>query len=152
MSITVDANVLLYASDDESPRHAAAGQLLRRLADGPEIVYLFWPVIMAYLRISTHPSIFARPMEPAVARGNIDRLMDRPNVRCPGEGDGFWRTFRNLADVDVIRGNLVTDSHIAALMLFHGATTIYTSDRDFRRFPGITPVDPYTDGTPREIP
>lgn len=146
MSVTVDANVLLYASDEDSARHDSAMALLQQLAAGPGLVYLFWPVAMAYLRIATHPNIFNRPLTPAVARDNIDRLLGRPNVRCPGEGDDFWLVYRDLAGQDSIRGNLVTDSHIAALMLHHGVSTIYTADRDFRRFRGITSLDPYSPG------
>jgi predicted nucleic acid-binding protein len=37
----------------------------------------------------------------------------------------------------------VTDAHIAALMRRHGVRVIYTRDRDFRRFDGIEPVDPF---------
>ena len=61
MSVTIDANVLLYASDAHSPRHRSARDLLERLAAGPGLVYVFWPVAMAYLRIATHPRIFENP-------------------------------------------------------------------------------------------
>jgi toxin-antitoxin system PIN domain toxin len=145
MSVTVDANVLLYASDGRNPRHEPARELLVRLAEGPELVYIFWPVAMAYLRIGTHPSIFDEPLQPAEARANLDQLLGRAHVRCPGEGDGFWRTYEDLVGDDVIRGNLVTDSHIAALMRQHGVRTIFTADRDFRRFTGITARDPYAE-------
>jgi hypothetical protein len=42
----------------------------------------------------------------------------------------------------VVRANLVPDAHIAALMLQHGVGTIWTVDRDFRRFDGITTREP----------
>ena len=144
MSVAVDANVLLYASDDASDRQPAARALLADLASGPDLVYVFWPVTMAYLRIATHPGIFERPLAPATARANVRDLIERPHVRCPGEGAGFWALFEATADPDVIRGNLVTDAHIATLMRQHGVATIWSADRDFRRFPGITGLDPYT--------
>lgn len=143
MSVTIDANVLLYASDESSPRHASAAELVGRLAKGPDLVYLFWPVAMAYLRISTHPRVFDHPLDPAQARHNLDQLMGRAHVRCPGESDHFWETYQELVGDDAVRGNLVTDSHVAALMRQHGVATIFTADRDFRRFPGITARDPY---------
>jgi len=68
VSAACDTNVLLYASDEQSPRQRAAVELLTRLAQGPEIVYLFWPVLIGYLRIATHPSVFERPLTPARAR------------------------------------------------------------------------------------
>jgi toxin-antitoxin system PIN domain toxin len=147
VSVTVDANVLLYASDEQSPRHEPARELLERLAAGPGIVYVFWPVAMAYLRIATHPGIFENPLEPRVARANLGALLDRPHVRSPGEATGFWAVYRDTVGQDVVRGNLVTDSHIAALMRQHGVSTIWTSDRDFRRFPDITARDPGEAGT-----
>ena len=144
MSVAVDANVLLYASDEASPRRAAALRVLGDLAAGPGLVYLFWPVVMAYLRIATHPSVFADPLHPDLARGNVAALLDRPHVRCPGEADTFWVTYLDTVSTDVIRGNLVTDSHIAALMRQYGVGSIWTADRDFRRFPDISVRDPYT--------
>lgn len=143
MSVAIDMNVLLYASDTASPRHDRAVELVRQLAAGPGLVYLFWPVAMAYLRIATHPGVFAHPLEPNVARANLDALLNRAHVRCPGEATGFWAIFRDTVGSDVIRGNLVTDAHIATLMRQHGVTSIWTADRDFRRFPDITPKDPY---------
>lgn len=84
MSVAIDANILLYASDDASPRQPVARGLLADLAAGPDLVYLFWPVVMAYLRIATHPSVFDRPLDPATARANVHGLLARPHVRSPG--------------------------------------------------------------------
>ena len=58
MTHTIDANLLLYASDSSSPFHDRAIELIDDMATSPEIVYLFWPTVMAYLRIATHPAVF----------------------------------------------------------------------------------------------
>jgi toxin-antitoxin system PIN domain toxin len=105
-------------------------------------VYLFWPTIMAYLRIVTHPSVLPRPLNTEDAISNMEALIGLAYVRTPGEADGFWELFlatRNPSD----RGNDVPDGHLAALMRQHGVGTIYTRDRDFRRFDGITAKDPF---------
>jgi len=64
----------------------AAWDVVTGAAQGPEIVYLFWPTIMAYLRIATHPTVFRRP---AVDRGSRwqRRGADRPPT-CSGSGRG----------------------------------------------------------------
>ncbi len=145
MSVTLDANVLLYASDAGSPRRDPAAELLGRLAEGPDLLYLFWPVLVGYVRIATHPGVFADPLSPEEARRNVQQLLTRPHVRSPGEQAGFWQRFDALcAAARPVRGNLVSDAHVAALMRQHGVVTIYTADRDFRRFDGITAVDPFT--------
>lgn len=142
MSFTVDANVLVYASNEAEPVHQAARQLLERLAAGPEIVYLFWPAIMGYLRIVTHPSLLPRPLGPAEAIANVGALVAVPHVRTPGEGEGFWELYLATRN-DPDRGNDIPDGHLAALMRQHGVGTIYTRDRDFRRFDGIAVENPF---------
>jgi toxin-antitoxin system PIN domain toxin len=142
MSATVDANVLIYASDRRAETHDRAEALVRKLAAGPEILYLFWPVLLGYLRIVTHPAILTNPFSPAAALRNVESLLDRPHVRAPGELDGFWRLFRSTAG-ERPHGNDVPDAHLAALMRQHGVRVIYTRDRDFRRFDGIDARDPF---------
>jgi toxin-antitoxin system PIN domain toxin len=143
VSVTVDANILVYASNTDDPQHDRARALVERLAIGPEIVYLFWPVLLGYLRIATHPAILPNPLAPAVAMANIEALIDRPHVRVAGEGDGFWPTFRRIAG-DRPRGNDVPDAHLASLMRQHDVRVIWTRDRDFRRFDGIDARDPFS--------
>jgi len=143
VSHTVDANVLLYASDDSSPRQSAARQLLETIAAGPDLAYLFWPTIIAYLRIATHAAVFDRPLPARDAIANVEALLSRPHVRAPGEQPEFWRRYRAVADDATPTGNLVSDAHLVALMLQHEVRTIWTHDRDFRRFKGIDVRDPF---------
>ena len=49
-----------------------------------------------------------------------------------------------------MRGNLVPDAHLAALLREHGVRTLYTHHRDFRRFDFRDVRDPFADlGTER---
>jgi len=137
-------NILLYASDRASSLHERARAEVERRAEGPEPLYLFWPVTVGYLRIATHPAIFERPLSLSDAARNIERLLGRRHVRAPGEDDGFWRTFAATAAEASARGNLVSDAHLAALMRQYGVRTIVSRDRDFRRFDGIDVHDPFT--------
>ncbi|MEO7294938.1 MAG: TA system VapC family ribonuclease toxin [Candidatus Limnocylindria bacterium] len=143
MSATLDVNVLLYASNAQSPYRDQAVELIDDVARGPQIVYLFWPTVMAYLRLATHPSVFARPMSLAEAQSNLSRLFELPNVQSGSESTRFWERFREVADDASPRGNLVPDAHLVTLMLEHGVRTIWTHDRDFRRFKGIEARDPF---------
>ncbi|MGH2904612.1 MAG: TA system VapC family ribonuclease toxin [Solirubrobacteraceae bacterium] len=142
MSATVDTNVLLYAANADDEAHSPARELLERLAGGPDLFYLFWPTIMGFLRIATHPAIFPDPYSPEQAVAAITALAGRPHVRTPAEQDGFWELYLSTADAQT-RGNHVPDAHLAALMRQHGVTVIYTRDRDFRRYDGLDPRDPF---------
>jgi len=143
VSAAVDANVLVYASDPGSPLQREALETLAQWAEGPDLLYVFWPVAMAYLRIVTHSGIFSDPLPPADAIANVEELISRPNVRTPGEGDGFWKAYTAVADDQPVRGNLVPDAHLVALMRQHGVGRIITRDRGFRRFRGIDVLDPF---------
>ena len=139
----MDANVLLYSADTTSPFHSDARELMRSLAEAEEIFYLFWPVALAYLRISTRSGVFAAPLALDSAVADIDYLLSLPNVRASGEGPSFWEMLKGVFDEARPRGNLLTDAHIVALMRMHEVDTIFTHDRDFRRFDGIRVVDPF---------
>ena len=143
MSSTIDTNVLLYASDEASPLNEAAVRFLTDRAAGPDLLYVFWPTIMGYLRISTHPAVFEHPLSPSDARRNIEALISLPHVLTPGEADGFWEVWTKVTDGVTARGNLVPDAHLVALMRQHGISTIWTRDRDLRRFSGIRVADPF---------
>lgn len=143
MSATLDANLLLYASDQASPFRGRTNEVLAQLAAGPAILYVFWPTVMAYLRLSTHPSVFTHPLSPEEASTNVERLLRLPHVQSPGEQEGFLDVYRAVAsDVDA-RGNLVPDAHLVSLMIQNGVRTIWTHDRDYRKFTGIEVRDPF---------
>ena len=143
MSATIDVNVLLYASDETSSFHPKARDLLDRLARGPDLLYLFWPVVMGYLRMATHSAIFARPLSVEIATGNVGQLLGLPHARAVGEGDDFWQMYRAVTSGAVVRGNLVSDAHLVALMRENGVGTLWTHDRDFRKFEGLRVQDPF---------
>jgi uncharacterized protein len=143
MTVTVDTNVLVHASNSDSPEHRPANDLLRRLAHGHGLVTLFWPVLLGYVRIATSPRVLPRPLSAHEAASNVEELLARPHIRAVGEGDGFWKVYRKVADPAAVRENLVSDAHIVALMHQHGVREIWTHDRDFRKFDGIVVRDPY---------
>lgn len=142
MSAALDTNVLLYAVNSSDPASETAYELVQRLARGPDLLFLFWPVIMGFLRLSTNPALIDEPLAPSEALDLVEQLVERPHVRNPGEATGFLAVYRETAQPGT-RGKDVTDAHIAALMRQHGVQTIYTRDRDFRRFDGIRVEDPF---------
>lgn len=143
MSFAVDTNVLVYASDTGSPFHEPAREFLEQRAAGPELLCLGWPTLMGYLRIVTHPRVFAEPLSPTAARANVESLLSLPSVRALGEGDRFWECYGAVTRDVVVRGNLTPDAHLVALLLEHGVPRLYSNDSDFEKFPMIRVRDPF---------
>ena len=143
MSFSIDVNVLLYAADRGNPRNERALAFLERAAAGPELVALTWPTVMAFLRISTHSGIFGNPLTPAEAESDVEALLRLPHVRLLSEEEGFWEVYRQVTKGLIVRGNLVPDAHLAALLRQHGVSTLYSNDSDFRKFDFLRLRNPF---------
>jgi len=149
VSCSLDLNLLLYASDRSSARHEAPKRFLEARAAGPELLYLAWPTLMAYVRLATHSRIFAAPLSPHEAVGNLQALLALPHVRAVSELDGFADAYERMTGGLVVRGNLVPDAHLATILFQHGVRTLYSSDRDFRTFSWLDVRDPFVSGDHR---
>lgn len=143
MSYSLDANLLLYASDRSSDRHDSARRCLESCAASPDVLCVAWPTLMAYLRIATHPSIFAAPLSPQEALGNVTALLALPHVRAVSELDNFIDVYKHVTSDVTVRGNLVPDAHVATILFQHGVGTLYSNDRDFRKFETLDVRDPF---------
>jgi toxin-antitoxin system PIN domain toxin len=139
--ILVDANVLLYAYNASDPRHARARSWLEEAVAGPTPVRLAWVTVLAFVRIATNPRAFAQPMSIAEATATVSRWLAQPSVGLVEPSVRHWEILEPLLVVAQARGDLVTDAHLAALAIEHGAV-ICTTDRDFTRFPGLRAIDP----------
>ena len=98
---------------------------------------------MAYLRIATHPAIFVNPLSPEEAMGNVGTLLALPHVRVLAEEEGFWSVYQEITRGLAVRGNLVPDAHLAALLRQHGVDRIYTNDTDFLKFRFLDVKNPF---------
>jgi uncharacterized protein len=56
-------------------------------------------------------------------------------------GERYWDVLRPLVKEGQVSGPLVMDAALAALAIEHGAT-LYGTDRDFSRFPGLRWTNP----------
>jgi uncharacterized protein len=137
----LDANILLYAYDSSSTHHAVCREWLEAALNDDELVGLPWPTSLAFIRIATNPRAVRRPLATADACAIVGALLERPGVVVVEPGEQFWRNFQQVVSEARISGPLVTDAVLVALALEQGAS-LCSTDRDFRRFRGITVVDP----------
>jgi uncharacterized protein len=137
----IDANLLLYAFDLSSSHHRKARNWLETTLSRPEPVALSWASILAFLRIGTTPGLLQRPLAIATAAAVVSQWLARPNLKVLNPDDRHWEVLNRLLIEGQAQGPLVTDAHLAALAVEHGAT-IATVDRDFARFPGSSFFNP----------
>jgi uncharacterized protein len=137
----LDANILLYAYDSSSVHHAACRNWLQTALNNDEPIGLPWQTSLAFVRISTNPRAVNRPLPVKEACAIVTALFERPSVVLVEPGEQFWHTFERLVAEARVSGPLITDASLAALAIEHGAA-VCSTDRDFRRFHGLSVIDP----------
>ena len=128
-----DVNLLLYAVDSSSPRYAAAREWLESQLSGVETFGFPVAVLLAFVRLSTQPRIFSRPLAPAEAFDVVEGWLAQPCATMVSPGDRHLFLVRELLEPLGAAGNLVSDAHLAALAIEHGAE-LCSADTDFARF------------------
>lgn len=139
--ILVDANLLIYAVDRDAPLHEPARRWLEDTFSSTQVVGLPWVVLLAFLRITTRSGIIRYPLAPERAVAYVDSWLELPFVEAVAPGRRHWPILRNLLTTTGTAGNLTSDAHVAALAIENGAA-IYSTDHDFKRFPGVEHVNP----------
>ena len=137
----VDANILLYAVDSTSVFHQPAIHWLEEALNGSARVGFPWVSLIAFQRIATHPRASANPLTPCQAYAFISDWLASPQAWIPEPGTGHAAVLEKLLIDGDLRGNLVTDAHLAALAIEHGVG-ICSFDSDFARFTDVTWVRP----------
>ena len=140
--ILVDVNILIYAVNQDAPLHRSAKRWLEATLPGTEAVAFSWNVLIAFLRLTTRPGLFGRPLPLASAFDVIDSWLEQPSASVIQPGPRHLSILRELLLSVGTGGNLTSDAHLAALALEHGAE-LCTADADFARFPGLKWRNPF---------
>ena len=141
--IAIDTNILVYSRRPDSPNHAEALRILKVLAEGHQPWAIPWPCVYEFLRVVTHPKFFPKSAALDPVFDDLASLLNSPTLVMLGEGPAHFRYLQAAVGAGNARGNLAFDAHIAALAIEHGVTELWTADRDFRRFPGLTIRNPF---------
>jgi toxin-antitoxin system PIN domain toxin len=141
--ILLDANILLYAYNSSFERHKVARSWFESALTQQEPIRLSWMGIFAFVRISTNPRAFEHPLSTDEACAAVSSWLSWPSVAILEPGEEHWVILSEILSKHQLRGPIVTDAHIAALAIEHGAT-LCTSDSDFSRFDGLKLLNPFT--------
>ena len=140
--IAVDTNVLVYAHRRDSPWHQSAAEAIRGLAEGLRAWALPWPCVHEFLAVVTHPRIYRPPSSAEAAIAQVEAWMGSPTLVLLAESDAYWPMLRQAVLDGHVVGPVVHDARVAALCEANGVRELWTADRDFGRFPGLTVVNP----------
>jgi uncharacterized protein len=140
--IALDTNLLVYAHREDSPFHEAAFRRVAELAEGAATWAIPWPCVHEFVAIVTHLRIYAPPTPLARALDQVDAWLESPTLVLLAESAAHWPALRALLADGRVAGPQVHDARIAALCRQHGVRELWSADRDFNRFAGLTVVNP----------
>jgi toxin-antitoxin system PIN domain toxin len=126
----------VYSHREDAPRHPAFREWLDATVSSDEAFGVSSLVLSGFLRVVTHPRIFAGPTPLDVALEFVAALRRQPNAVPVEPGLRHWEIFTQLCLGSEVTGNLVPDAYLAALAIESGSEWI-TTDRDYARFPGL---------------
>ena len=131
-----DVNVLVYAHRADTLDHPRYRRWVEALIMGEEAYGVSELVLSGFMRVVTHPRIFAQPSPLAEAIAFANQLRDQPNSVTVNPGPRHWDIFQTLCTAHGARGNLIPDAYLAALAVETGCEWV-TTDRDYSRFAGL---------------
>ena len=138
--IIPDLNVLIHASNRQSPFHDRARDWWSSALNGVEPVGLASVVTTGFVRLTTSVEVLA-PISVDRALSALDTWFSSPVVRWIAPTESHVQALRSLLAPVRRGGRLVNDAHLAALALEHGGT-VYSQDTDFAAFRGVRWVNP----------
>jgi hypothetical protein len=136
-----DLNLLIYAVDRQSAQHEGAIAWWDDVLSGSETVGLAWSVLLGFVRLTTNPLVVRTPLSAEEALDYVDRWLGVRVTTVIEPTARHAAVLRDLLARSGTGGNLVTDAHLAALAIEHGAD-LCSADRDFGRFAGLSWVNP----------
>lgn len=138
--IIPDLNVLLHASNRQSPFHDRARDWWFDALNGIDPVGLSALVTTGFVRLTTSGDALS-PIAGDAALDAVERWFDSPVVRWIGPTERHIQAMRSLLGPLHRGGKLSNDAHLAALAIEHGGT-VYSQDTDFAAFKGVCWVNP----------
>ena len=68
--------------------------------------------------------------------------MESPSLVLLAEADTYWNHLKLILHRSRAAGPQVHDARVAALCALHGIRELWSADRDFTRFPGLSVHNP----------
>jgi uncharacterized protein len=140
--IAIDTNILVYAHRQDMPQHEAALQALTLLGSSGQAWAIAWPCIHEFLAVVTGRAFKDTATPLTVALDALDSWAAHPHCQLIGEQKNHLSILSGLTQRAQLTGSAIHDARIAAICIEHEIIELWTSDRDFQRFPDLRVRNP----------
>jgi toxin-antitoxin system PIN domain toxin len=139
----VDANILVYAINPDTPQHAASHALLEAARDPSVTLYVTPQILCEFYSVITSRKRVAVPTSPADAVVIISDLLAQPGLHVLPVPEQTVARLMVLLQRRPVTGSDVFDLQIVATMQANNIQRIYTFNTDdFQKFPELSVIAP----------
>lgn len=131
-----DVNILVHAFRKDSEQHVPCYRWLESKINGTSRFAISQAVLSGYLRIVTHPKVFAHPSSLKEAILFCESVFSSLASVVIEPGKDHWKIFCCLCEKIHPRGNQIPDVWLAALSIEHQCRWI-TLDKAFHLYPEL---------------
>ena len=132
----IDTNLLVYAYAEDSPKKAAAMELLQRCLHGEARLHIALQNIGEFYSVALH----RYSTDPAKVDKIIQALLRCETLVKLHYHDSTFQRALALAGKGTLR---FWDAMLVATMIEHGVESIYTEDASIRKVDGIKAINPF---------
>ena len=146
--ILIDTNVVLRFVQRRHSLHSAAVSVVNLLRTRDEILCVVPQILYEFWVVATRPvQANGLGMTAAEADADLAKIMQR--FRLIRDERAIFEPWRRLVTQHQVLGKNAHDARLVAAMQRHGITRIVSFNADdFKRFPGITTIDPANSSVP----
>lgn len=140
-SCFIDTNILVYASDANSPWYRKANQALKNAISGGVPLFISPQVLREYLSVATRSVTHEKTIP--WDKINKNHLRFQRTFKVLPEDTATAQKLGELVQKYHVSGKQVHDANIVATMLMHGIQSILTHNvDDFKRYNSLIKIVP----------
>lgn len=144
MAYLVDTNIFLRAAKRHDPDRQLCLDALQQLAAQAEELCYTTQTLVEFWNVCTRPTTARGGLGLSLAVTERKVRVIEQRFRCLPESLATHQEWRRLVAAHAVTGVQVHDTMLVAVMNVHQVTQLLTFNKgDFKRFPGITALDPH---------
>jgi len=142
MLVLVDSNILVFGANPNSPSYQASENATKWLLANGDWLYVTPQNLIEFWAVATRPAN-ARGLGMTTAQAQAELTKIKRLFRFLPDVAAIYTEWERLAAQHTVAGKNAHDARLAAAMKVHGLTHLLTfNGGDFKRFAGITVIDP----------
>lgn len=138
----VDTNIIVYATDTTSIYHARAKKFLERMILSKKLVVALQNITELYSLLTNKKKI-PHYLKPNDAERVLDTIVNSGDYTVITPTSQTPMRLLSLLKRYPAKGAEVHDVHLAAIMIDHHISTIYTADTKIFKKVGLTAINPF---------